>query len=134
MSNLATKRRYRDAASLYSSILKVSVHHDQLRVLLLQALISNITGSAFALVHGSLVDAQFLNCRPSVVAAAIIYAERRSRGVIPFWPSMLAKLTGYVDMSTPELSVAIKVAQQLCNRLSPFQSPAAASAVKQLSF
>lgn len=104
------------------------------KLLLLQALISNITGSAFALVRGSLVDAQFLNCRPSVVAAAIIYAERRSRGVIPFWPSMLAKLTGYVDMSTPELSVAIKVAQQLCSRLSPFQLPAAASAAKQLSF
>ena len=37
----------------------------------------------------------FLNCRPSVIAAAIIYAERRARGIIPFWPSMLSKLTGY---------------------------------------
>lgn len=105
-----------------------------MEVLRLQTVVINITGSAFALVRGSLVDAQFLNCRPSVVAAAIIYAERRSRGVIPFWPSMLAKLTGYVDMSTPELSVAIKVAQHLCNRLSPFQPPPSASAVKQLSF
>lgn len=37
----------------------------------------------------------FLNCRPSVIAAALLYVERRSRGIIPFWPSMLAKLTGY---------------------------------------
>ena len=50
----------------------------------------------------------FLNCRPSVIAAAVIYAERRARGIIPFWPSMLAKLSGYDNMSTPELSVAIK--------------------------
>ena len=114
----------------------------------------------------------FLNCRPSVIAAALLYVERRSRGIIPFWPSMLAKLTGYQvggdkgpgraacgasanrsmvgalqpplhqpallapfpglanarpcplhppaprpqDMSTPELSVAIKAAQRMCGR------------------
>ena len=37
----------------------------------------------------------FLNCRPSVIAAAVLYVERRARGMIPFWPTMLAKLTGY---------------------------------------
>lgn len=40
------------------------------------------------------------------------------RGIIPFWPSMLAKLTGYQDMSSPELTVAIRGAQKLCQRLS----------------
>ena len=76
-----------------------------------------VAGSAFALVREMLSDMTFLNCRPSVIAAAIMYAERRHQGVIPFWPSMLAKLTGYQDMSTPELSVAIKSAQRLCSRL-----------------
>ena len=76
-----------------------------------------VAGSAFALVREMLSDMTFLNCRPSVIAAAIMYAERRNQGVIPFWPSMLAKLTGYQDMSTPELSVAIRSAQRLCNRL-----------------
>ncbi|KAK9863821.1 hypothetical protein WJX84_002381 [Apatococcus fuscideae] len=88
-----------------------------------QGSVKNIAGSAFALVRGSLADTTFLNCRPSVVAAAVVYAERRSRGVIPFWPSMLAKLTGYQDMSTPELSVAIKGAQRLCCRLNTLQAP-----------
>ena len=46
-------------------------------------------------VSDSLTDMAFLNCRPSVIAAALLYVERRSRGIIPFWPSMLAKLTGY---------------------------------------
>ena len=46
-------------------------------------------------VTQSLPDIAFLNCRPSVIAAAIVYAERRSRGIIPFWPSMLSKLSGY---------------------------------------
>ena len=67
----------------------------------------------------------FLNCRPSVIAAAIIYAERRARGIIPFWPSMLSKLTHYQDMSTPELSVAIKAAQVLPQPYLPALSDAA---------
>lgn len=82
-----------------------------------QESVQMIAGSAFALVREMLSDMTFLNCRPSVIAAAIMYAERRNQGVIPFWPSMLAKLTGYQDMSTPELSVAIKSAQRLCSRL-----------------
>ena len=36
--------------------------------------------------------------------------------MIPFWPSMLAKLTGHHNFSTPELSVAIKAAQRLVTR------------------
>lgn len=79
--------------------------------------VQTLAGSAFALVKEMLSDMTFLNCRPSVIAAAMMYAERRNQGVIPFWPSMLAKLTGYQDMSTPELSVAIKSAQRLCSRL-----------------
>jgi len=75
---------------------------------------AEIAGSTVSLVERSMSDLTFLNCRPSVVAAAILYAERRSRGVIPFWPSMLAKLTGYQDMSSPELTVAIRGAQKLC--------------------
>ena len=82
-----------------------------------QESVQMVAGSAFALVREMLSDMTFLNCRPSVIAAAIMYAERRNQGVIPFWPSMLAKLTGYQDMSTPELSVAIKSAQRMCSRL-----------------
>lgn len=82
-----------------------------------QESVQTLAGSAFSLVKEMLSDMTFLNCRPSVIAAAIMYAERRNQGVIPFWPSMLAKLTGYQDMSTPELSVAIKSAQRLCSRL-----------------
>jgi pentatricopeptide repeat domain-containing protein 1 len=66
------------------------------------------------------VEAQFdttlLNCRPSVVAAALLYAERRQRGAVPFWPSMLAKLTGYEDLTTPELACAVRSAQKLCRK------------------
>ena len=54
-----------------------------------------LQGKAFSLVRESVSEITFLNCRPSVIAAAIIYAERRARGIIPFWPSMLSKLTGY---------------------------------------
>ena len=73
-----------------------------------------ISGDALALCTDCISDTAFLNCRPSIVAAAVVYADRRSRGVIPFWPSALAKLTGYVDVSALELSVAIKTAQRIC--------------------
>ena len=75
-----------------------------------------LAGRAEQLTREALCDMAFLNCRPSVIAAALMYVERRARGCIPFWPSMLAKLTGYQDMSTPELSVAIKAAQRMCGR------------------
>jgi len=71
-----------------------------------------LAGHSVCLVDDCLSDVAFLNCRPSVIAAAVLYTDRRARGVIPFWPTMLAKLTGYQDMSTPELSVAIKAAQR----------------------
>ena len=94
-----------------------------------------LAGRSFALVDGCLTDMACLNCRPSVIAAAVLYTDRRARGVIPFWPTMLAKVTGYQDMSTPELSVAIKAAQRMVSRsgnhspksnesLSPPRSPA----------
>lgn len=92
-----------------------------------QESVQMVAGSAFALVREMLSDMTFLNCRPSVIAAAIMYAERRNQGVIPFWPSMLAKLTGYQDMSTPELSVAIKSAQRLCSRLQAGATPTSGS-------
>jgi hypothetical protein len=40
--------------------------------------------------------------------------DRRNRGIIPFWPSSLAKLSGYTDVSALELSIAIKSAQRIC--------------------
>ena len=65
-------------------------------------------GGAHALLRETLADDGFLNFRPSKIAAAVVYAERRARGAIPFWPSVLAKMTRYEDMTSHELSLAIK--------------------------
>lgn len=46
------------------------------------------------LANESLMDVGFLNCRPSMVAAGILYTYRRCRGIVPCWPSVLAKMTG----------------------------------------
>ncbi len=64
-------------------------------------------------VTQSLPDIAFLNCRPSVIAAAIVYAERRSRGIIPFWPSMLSKLSAY-QVALPGFLVLLHVSAPLC--------------------
>ena len=73
-----------------------------------------IMGDALGLCLECASDTALMNCRPSIAAAAVIYAERRERGAIPFWPAALSKLTGYNDISELELSVAIKVTQRIC--------------------
>lgn len=79
--------------------------------------IYGIAGLPIMLVVESLFETALLNCRPSVVAAALLYAERRQRGAVPFWPSTLAKMTGYEDLTSPELAVAVRTAQKLCRKL-----------------
>jgi Cyclin, C-terminal domain len=65
----------------------------------------------------ALFDSTLLNYRPSVVAAALIYAERQQRGAVPFWPAALSHLTGYHDLlGTAELASAVRSAQQLCRQ------------------
>lgn len=76
-----------------------------------------MAGLPIMLAVEALFDMSLLNCRPSVVAAALLYAERRQRGAVPFWPSMLAKLTGYDDLTTPELACAVRTAQKLCRKV-----------------
>lgn len=76
-----------------------------------------IAGLPIMMVVESLFEVSLLNCRPSVVAAALLYAERRQRGAVPFWPSTLAKLTGYEDLTSPELAVAVRTAQKLCRKV-----------------
>jgi pentatricopeptide repeat domain-containing protein 1 len=88
-----------------------------------QQSIYGLAGLAIMLVVESLFDMQLLNCRPSVVAAAVLYAERRQRGAVPFWPSSLAKATGYQDMGTPELAMAVRTAQKLCRKVRPCPPP-----------
>lgn len=75
-----------------------------------------LAGYAIMMSVEALYDLSLLNCRPSVVAAALVYAERRLRGLVPFWPSILAKMTGYEDMSSPELTVAVRLAQKLARK------------------
>ncbi|KAK9842201.1 hypothetical protein WJX81_000257 [Elliptochloris bilobata] len=74
-------------------------------------------GEAVPLCRAALADAEFLNFRPSVLAAALLYAERRGRGALPFWPAALAQLTGHTHAATPELAAAIAAAQRLCERM-----------------
>lgn len=60
------------------------------------------------------MDKEFLNCRPTITAAAILYCDRLHKGLLPFWPSSLATLTGYSNARTAELAAAISGAQRLC--------------------
>jgi pentatricopeptide repeat domain-containing protein 1 len=69
------------------------------------------------LVSRAAMDAEFLNYRPTITAAAALYCERLQKGLLPFWPSSLAGLTGYSNAQTPELAAAINGAQRLIKTL-----------------
>ena len=74
---------------------------------------SSIISTQQELCLDCISETSFLNCRPSIIAAAVVYVNRRERGAIPFWPSSLSRLTGYNDVGALELSVAIKAAQRI---------------------
>ena len=73
-------------------------------------------GNEHDLCLDCVAESSFLNCRPSIVASAVVYVSRRARGAIPFWPSSLSRLTGYSDVGAPEISIAIKAAQRIASR------------------
>lgn len=73
------------------------------------------------LVSRAAMDKEFLNYRPTITAAAVLYCDRLQKGLLPFWPSSLATLTGYSNARTAELAAAISGAQRLCKQLSQFQ-------------
>lgn len=69
------------------------------------------------LVAHAVTDNEFLNYRPTITAAAVLYSERLHKGQLPFWPSSLSGLTSYSNARTPELSAAINGAQRLWKAL-----------------
>eukprot|EP00887_Chlorella_sp_A99_P000227 scaffold13.g227.t1 len=53
------------------------------------------------------------DCRPSLLAAAVLRAGRRAAGITPFWPETLATLTSLTDGEGTELAAASAVAARL---------------------
>ncbi|GMH32210.1 hypothetical protein BSKO_00044 [Bryopsis sp. KO-2023] len=60
-----------------------------------------------SMLSDALSSPAFLNFRPSVLAAAILYHDRSTRGWVPYWPTSLAQITGYGDVTSPEMRGAI---------------------------
>lgn len=79
------------------------------------------------LVARAVTDDEFLNYRPTITAAAVLYCERLHKGHLPFWPSSLSGLTSYSNARTPELSAAIGGAQRLWKQLVSSRQPASAA-------
>lgn len=49
------------------------------------------------------------------------------QGSVPFWPSVLAQLTGYTEASSPPFASAIAHAGRLCSKLYTSVDPTAAA-------
>lgn len=74
-----------------------------------------LAGCAMMLAASTVHSPALLEFAPSVVAAAVLYTERRMRGLLPFWPASLAKLTGLSDTADPKFVGAVALVQQLAN-------------------
>lgn len=58
----------------------------------------------------ALRERDFLTCRPSLAAVAVLVAHRRTHGLLPYWPKGLADLTGFDPVATPDMSTGINSA------------------------
>ena len=68
--------------------------------------------SISACLHEALSVPEFVNIRPSVVAAALLYQDRKFKGKVKLWPSSLMHLTG-IDVSDTEFQAALFAANKL---------------------
>lgn len=78
------------------------------------------------LVARAVTDSEFLNYRPTITAAAVLYCERHCKGQLPYWASSLSGLTSYSNARTPELSAAIGGVQRLLKQMLAARRKAAA--------
>lgn len=70
------------------------------------------SGQAVALITRAVTVPAFIGCRPSVMAASVLYAARLAAGLMPAWPVALAALTGYAETHAA-LQPYIQAAMQL---------------------
>ncbi|KAL4859186.1 putative aldo-keto reductase 2 [Chlorella vulgaris] len=71
-----------------------------------------LLGDSFSRLHLLVADPAFTSYPPSVLAAAAVFLGRKQRGVLPFWPSVLQRLTGHSESLHSEFSQALRELQQ----------------------
>lgn len=54
----------------------------------------SLAGRTLPALQAALTNVNFAGLRPSLTAAAVLYADRLARGRVPAWPAALAALTG----------------------------------------
>ncbi|KAK9810087.1 hypothetical protein WJX72_004590 [[Myrmecia] bisecta] len=78
-----------------------------------------LAGPAMTLMAEAVFVPTFLQYRPSLVAAAVLYTARRAQGTYPFWPAALGMLTGYTDPLQGEFAACVSAAGELLRLRSP---------------
>lgn len=58
----------------------------------------------------------FVTYRASAVAAAVLYALRTQRNIVPAWPQALAELTGHWSLREGEISACITNVEALLSQ------------------
>ena len=62
-----------------------------------------VSGNTFSLLPDAICSESLKHLRPSVMAASLIAAGRKSEGITPFWPRALEQLTGLKLLDGSEL-------------------------------
>lgn len=68
--------------------------------------------SVFRSLREALLSTEFVNFRPSVVAAALLYMDRECKGKVKLWPSSLMHLTG-ISITDIDFQAALYAARRL---------------------
>lgn len=90
---------------------------------------SGVTAELLEIVSSAALEKEFLNYRPTITAAAVLYCYRLHKGLLPVWPSSLSNLTGYSNARTAELAAAIwgvkRLLEQMHHKKKAVQLPSA---------
>eukprot|EP01025_Chloroclados_australasicus_P061564 TRINITY_DN8097_c0_g1_i1.p1 TRINITY_DN8097_c0_g1~~TRINITY_DN8097_c0_g1_i1.p1 ORF type:complete len:840 (-),score=97.69 TRINITY_DN8097_c0_g1_i1:6025-8289(-) len=63
-------------------------------------------------VRDAMCCMDFMNFRPSVLAAGMVIIQRMREGEVPYWPTTLKMLSGYVESNNIELTACLQAARK----------------------
>ena len=70
---------------------------------------ARLAGNSKRLLTVAMADASTQFVRPSLLAAAALAVDRKSRGLVPVWPASLRRWTGIAGPEDPALDAAMQV-------------------------
>lgn len=75
--------------------------------------VDRISKELNTIVFKTACSPNLIGCKPSHIAASILYVLRKMKGMVPFWPTALASMTGFANLQSGELANCVSTVTTL---------------------